>query len=298
MIDYIKIIRQIDMFNHVRQKINHPLNKFNLVFDPVIKKGEANSYRTKVDNLLLTIREDTLIIQNSLCKFYHGYNHLNFNYTELNQAITNLENILGISLRDAKVTSFEYGVVLNVQDPELVYSNWGVYKSKSPQAMQNQSKIYGVYYKNSTHKLKCYNKTYEAKRNGFYLEKNIIRVEKSISLSHINSSPRFKKNQVKTLGDICKRKTLELLGEDLIYSLTKIELKNIPEKYSSLSTKELRIWGYMQYEPIRLAMQKLHIEAFKEDRAKYNKIQKDYRQYNQDIFIQEILYKIEKCIDN
>jgi hypothetical protein len=298
MIDNITYVKEIEFFEHVRNMLNKPFHQFNLEFHPNIKKGEVRNYIANVRNMHLMISEDKLIFRNSLCKFYHGYNHKNLSVTQLNQAVTDLENILGISLRDASVRSFEYGIVLPVGNPKECYQNWHLYKGRSPQVMSASGREYGVSYENSTHKLKCYDKTFEAKRNGFYFDRNLIRVEKRVTPSHLNSSPRFKDNKILTLGDLCSWKVQELLGEDLIISLRKIELKNLPNGYDELSTKDLRIWGYMQFEPIRKAMHKSHPEAFKVDRAKYNKILQDYRKYNQDVFIEEVAYVIKECINN
>jgi hypothetical protein len=298
MFDNITIVKHIGWTYHVIHSINEPLEQFNLEFYPNYKKGEVVSYSTKFKNMYLTIRDNQLIIRNSLCKFFHGYNHKNLTGTQLNEAVTSLENTLGISLRDSLVRSFEYGVVLPVKDPKECYQNWHLYKGRTPQIMAAKGREYGVSYENSTHRLKCYNKTFEAKRNGFYFDRNLIRIEKRVTPSHLNSSPRFKNNTIVTLDDLCSWKVLELLGEDLIISLRKIELKNLPSGYDELSTKDLRIWGYMQFDPIRRVMSKYHPEAFKVDRAKYNKIQQEYKKYNQDVFIEEASYVIEKCINN
>lgn len=117
MIDNLTLVKTIESHSHVLNKVNESLPLFNLVFDPILKNGEVVGYAAKHKNLYLKIVEDRLIIKNSLCKFYHGYNHENLSFTQLNQAATGLENTLGLPLRDALVRSFEYGIILHVRDP-------------------------------------------------------------------------------------------------------------------------------------------------------------------------------------
>jgi len=62
MIDNIKIKKHIELFKHVEQRLNKPLYKFNLIFDPIIKKEVVIGYRAKHNNLYLSIKEDTLIV--------------------------------------------------------------------------------------------------------------------------------------------------------------------------------------------------------------------------------------------
>jgi hypothetical protein len=299
MIDNFLITKSILPIEHVVKGINEPLFKFNMLCEPHIVNGVVRDYRGKLNNLFLVIRGDNLIISNSILKYYKGNNYENFYYQELNQAVNCLENILGIPLRDSLVKSFEYGVVIPDNNPYQTYSRFGNYKSKQPHWMIKKGQIYGRYFENSSHKIKIYDKNFEVKKRcRLNMDRSLLRVEKVYSKAHFSSLSNFRNNRIVTLDDLCMRKTLELLGQDLIESLCKIELKNVPEKYGDLTTKDLRVWGYMQYPPVRTAMQKLHKEAFKEDRAKYNKIQKEYRQYKHDVFIEEVSFRIEECLAN
>ena len=149
MIDNIRIRKQIDISNHVALGINEPFDRFNLTFYPINKKGDVRGYKAELMNLMLTIKSDTLTISNSLCKYYFGNNYQNFSHLQINQAVTKLENTLDISLRDAKLISFEFGVVLSVKETSKVYRNWGAYKSKPILPMQVDGRIYGAYFENS-----------------------------------------------------------------------------------------------------------------------------------------------------
>jgi len=298
MIDYIILSVEIKMIDHVYQCINKSFIVFGLNFDPEIRNGIVIKYVSECRGLRITIRGQELIIQNSLCKFYHGYNHINFTYTELLRTKTYLEEFLGMSLEDAKVKSFEYGVMINVLKPSLVFDILGMYKNRKPQEMSYKGKVYGVFYENSTHKIKIYDKTLEAKRNNFNLDFGLLRIEKKASKTHLNSSPRFVDNQIYTFGDICKRKTFQLLGDDLIQSLCRIELNDVTYYKEDLTIKDLRILGYMQNYPVRGLVKQYHKKSYEEDQKRFREILSDKNQNNFDNFIMSVIEVIDKVIIN
>ena len=274
-------------------------NKLNLDFDPIIKEGEIVGYRAKLYNLLIIIRDGIIIIRNSLCKYYHGNNYTNFAYTQINQAVSFLSDYLGINLRDARVTKFEFGVVIIDNNIKETLSRLGNYKNKEPHIMHDQGIPYGIYYINSSHKIKIYSKSEETKRRyGIKLTQNLLRVEKEYTMAHIKSLAKFRGVKIETLGDLCMRSNLQLLGEDLIESLMKIHIKNIPSNVSNLTAKQIRMMGYFNDPYFRDLMKTYHFDAFKSDRAAINKFHSEYRRNGQDQFILEVGNKIHFCLEN
>lgn len=299
MIDNIKIQIPVDVPEMALHRVNAPLKILGRTFDPVIRKGIVTRYVSNIENLHLSIREDILTIQNSITKYRHTYNFINLTYIQLLQAINSIENILGLSIRDAIIVNFEFGVVIEDNDPNATFSKMGAYKNIQNQLMLKAGKPYGLAFENSLQKIKIYNKSWETKRRyGITLDKSLMRIEKRYSKGHLRSLAKFKNNRIVTLGDLCSRKNLELLGEDLMESLSKIELRNVPKESSVLTSKQMRTWGYMQYEPMRNAMRKHHFDAFKNDRSAYNKLQKEYRQYQLNEFLEEVYNKILFCVNN
>lgn len=298
MYDYITLIIGIHVIKHVFLRLNKPLVAFGLSFDPVIKYGEVIKYVSEFRGLRFTIRGQELTIQNSLCKFYHGYNHVNFSFSELLKAKSVLERKLGLNLDSAIVRSFEYGVLITVSKSSLVYNSLGMYKNRKPQEMTYNGTVYGIQYENTTHRLKIYDKSLEAKRNGLKVEYGLIRIEKKVSRQHLNSSPRFKNNQIQTFGDLCRRSTLQLLADDLVDSLIKIELNDVDHYSGELSLKDLRLMGYMQNYPIRSLIKEHHKKSFELDQKRYKEILADRNQNNKDNFILKVIEVIEKIIIN
>lgn len=294
MIDFVILTKEISGLENVFNEVHQPLRIFNLTFDLVIKNSIIIKYVSFYRGLRFTIQGETLTIQNSLCKFYHGYNHLNFYFWELLKTKSLLEELLGINLNDAKIRVMEYGAVIKVSKPELVYNSLGVYKNRMPQDMSYKGKIYGKCYENSTHKLKIYDKTLEAKRNGFNFSEGLLRIEKKVSLSHLNSSPRFKNNQISTFSDICRRSTFQLLGEDLVKSLNLIELTDVVFYLKGLTIKDLRLLGYMGNYSIRKLIKTNHIKSYESDKKRYLEIIKDRNENNKDNFIIKVVQILEK----
>lgn len=298
MFDHIAATKEIPSIEEVFLKLNKPIEVFGLLFDPVLKYGEVIKYTSNFKGLRLTIREDELLIQNSLCKFYNGYNHLNFTYQELLTTKSMLEEQFDMCLDNARIRHFEFGVIIKVAKPSLIYNMLGMYKNRIPQQMTYRGTIYGVRHENTTHSLKIYNKSLEAKRSGLKVDEGLLRIEKRVKCNHLNSSPRFKNNQIQTFGDLCKRSTFQLLAEDLVQSLTKIELNDLSHYTENLSVKDLRLLGYMQNYPLRSLVKKHHVKSYEVDMKRYKEILADRTKNNHDNLIQKVIEVTEKIIIN
>jgi len=299
MIDYFKIKILIKAIEAIISRENSPQIINGIIFYPLVRKGVVIKYTAKFENLYLSIREDELTIQNSLNKFYHGNNYTNFSYTELQQTIVLIENLLGFPIRGARIISFEFGVVIEDNNIPLTLSRFGHYKGKPPVPMHTNGVIYGTRYANNCMVIKIYDKTSEIKRReGVQLNKNYLRVEKLYMRSHINSISCLKDNPINTLDDLASWKTLEILSQDLVSSLTKIELKPIPELIEDMSPNNLRRWCYLQDPYIRNLMKLHHHKAYKTDLKVINIILKDYCANGHNQMIEEVKNKLEYCLNN
>jgi len=217
---------------------------------------------------------------------------------ELLRAKSELEQNIGLSLDDARVKSFEYGVVISVAKPSLTYNSLGMYRNLKPQEMAYSGSVYGVSYENTTHKLKIYDKTKEAARNGFKLDYGLLRIEKTARARLLNKAKRFKNNPITTFGDLCKRNTFQLLIDDLIFSLTQIEPNDISHYTNNISLKDLRLLGYMGNYPIRNLIKEFHRESFNKDVIRYKQILSDRLNCNHNTFVQAVFDVGEKIIIN
>lgn len=283
----------------VLQRVHSPILLMGRMFDPVIRNGIPVKYVGKLRDLHLTIREDQLTIQNSLTKYYHGNNYTNLTYSQLQEAICSIENILGISIRKAKVMSFEFGGIIEDNNIPWTLSRLGHYKGRPPIPMHANGVIYGTFYSNTTHKLKVYDKTSEVnRREGIKLDKKYLRIEKCYSRSHLNSLKCLKSNPIFTLDDLASWKTFEILSQDFVNSLSKIELKPVPKEIARMSSMNLRRWCYIQDPYFRKVMQKNHPKAFKTDRKLINQMIEEYRDNGHFTMIDEVKNMLAFCLEN
>jgi len=301
MFDNMKFNIPFDSPRSVLQRDHSPQNILGRMFDPVIRNGEVIRYKSSIGNLHLSLREDKLTIQNSIHKYIlgDGNNYSNLAYSQLFQGVIQLGNELGLDLLLAKVISFEFGVVITDNNISETLSKLGHYKGNRPLPMQVNGKVYGTFYENSTHKLKFYDKSFEVKkRTGRIIEPNLMRIEKKYSGSHLGSLAAFKNNRIHTLGDFLSWISLELLANDLVDSISKIEIRSLPLDIQGMTPRKIRSWCYLQDPYFRNYMKKYHLKAFETDRASRNKIIKEYRINGYDHLIEEVRNKLDFCLLN
>ena len=108
----------------------------------------------------------------------------------------------------------------------------------------------------------------------------------------------MRSNPVITLDDLVSWKTLETLSDDLVLSLSKIEIKPLPDDLESMSPMNLRRWCYIQDPYFRSLMSKFHPKAFKIDRKSINEMIQEYRENGQFMLIEKVKEQLEFCISN
>lgn len=299
MIDNLKIKISFDPPSLVVRRVNTTFRLFGLSFDPVVRKGVVIRYKSSIGNLHLSIREDVLTVQNSISKYILGNNYINLTHTQLCQGVNHLCNELGFNLLEAQIVSFEFGGVIHDNNISKTLINLGHNKGNRPLPMQVNGRVYGTFYENSTHKLKFYDKSFEVKkRTGIIVQSNLLRIEKSYSKSYLDSLVLLKNTKIKTLGDLLDWHSLELLSEDLVSSISKIEMRSLPQFIQRMSPRNLRAWCYLQDPYFRNYMKKHHLKAFETDRALINKIIKEYRKNGYDTLVEEVRDKLNFCLEN
>ena len=180
-----------------------------------------------------------------------------------------LEFLLDINAENIKVIKFEYGVVIDVTDKDILFRNFGMYKKIRPEMMSSKGRIYGVQYTNSTHRVKLYDKSYEAKRNGIHLNRDYLRIEKCVSTWALRSNKSFKQVKLNNFEDLCSIQIQNLLFQDLYETIDKIEFTDL-KKIGNFSIRELRVYSYMNDETIRKIVSKNFKTAYSNDSKVYN----------------------------
>jgi len=267
MIDYVRMMVVIQPpVETVAQEFRN-FHYFGFEFTPRQEKQRINYY-SNFRNLRLKISGDRLMVTGSLCKFYYGFNHKNLSVFQLNEVKVKIEETFEMAASQIHVTRIEYGLVADVTNSGLTFSNFGNYKFYPVEKMRDNGKVYGVNYENSTHRLKIYDKTYEARRHGIFLERRLMRVEKVASLCSLRRAKAFSKVKLKSLEDLCKDEVQWVLFNDLVHSISKIEFIDL-KKMERLSVRELRVYSYMNDEAVRKIVSKNFKTAYTNDKRIY-----------------------------
>lgn len=263
------------------------------LFTPVSDKGRVY-YISYLKGLRLKIFGDVLFITGSLCKAYHGFNDKNFTFKELNELKRELENVLEVPASLIQVTRMEYGLVSDVTNSGISFLNFGKYKSYHPEKIRYNGLVSGIDYENSTHRLKLYDKTKEARKHGILLNRKLFRIEKVVSLSNLRKSKAFSSIDLRSLEDLCRLEVQWLLFQDLIKTVAKIEFLDL-KKIETLTVRELRVYSYMNHEAIRKVVSKKFNVAYKNDKKVYQKCLQKLESKTFQKFLKQ-LYKINESL--
>lgn len=294
MLDYTKMKVKIQPPLEVVYQQFKPFFFRNFEFTPLKDKGRIY-YISFWKNLRLKIIGDILFISGSLCKAYHGYNHLNLSFSQLQELKQELEKVLDIPASLIQVTRTEFGLVTDVTNSEISFSNFGKYKHYSSEKMRDSGgRVYGVNYTNSTHRNKIYNKTQEARRNDIQLDRKILRIEKVVSLSDLRRVKAFNSFPMRTLEDVCSERVQKALFNDLISTISKIEFLDL-EKIGKLTMRELRVFSYMNDETIRKNVSKNFKVAYKNDKRVYQRCLQKLESKTFKKFLKQ-LYKLNETL--
>lgn len=294
MIDYTRMI--IILIRPPTEVLTQEFKKFlylGFEFAPRQDKHRINYY-SNFRNLRLKISGDRLLISGSLCKAYHECNYKNLTFTQLNKLKLEIENTFQVSASQIQVTRIEYGLVADVTNSDLTFSNFGNYKFYPSEKMRDDGRIYGINYENSTHRLKIYDKSYEVRRYDIFLDRKLLRLEKVTSLRYLRKSKTFSGVQLTSLEDLCKEEVQRILFHDLITAISKIEFLDL-KKMTGLSVRELRVYSYMNNEAIRKIVSKNFKTAYVNDKRVYQKCLQKLESKTFNEFLKQ-LYKLKETL--
>ena len=210
--DYYKVFTDI--------RVYEPFERFGLSFYPRYNRNGNYSYHSALyHNLLVKIYGDRLTIENSLHKFYHGYNHSDFTHSEIVSAIEAIENYFKIPSEDLYFRRVE--IALNINYPEQVHEQIQHYKLNQFENMRKGKTVYGKKCFMSEYNIKFYNKYIEDKlNNNSYINDrysndiSIPKTEKRYEVEYKKMRPL--KGTLTTLSDLKKKRVILALGQKII----------------------------------------------------------------------------------
>jgi len=236
--------------------------------------GVVGRFKGNIDNIRLEIEPQTLILKNSIHKYYMGNNFSDYTLSDVFSTVGKLIYECGIDIRSAEVKKLAYAVNIPINNPDCVYPGFVSYLTRPFNPMKKRNRTYGTFYTGADFKIKCYNKTRETQFH--YREntsENILRLEAEINnLRHLHI--REKPIQIYTFRDLYNYDIAVKLTEDLINKYRRI-YKN-PNLYDmELTTKELRLLALFS-NPEYLDFHKNKFpDTYKKDRKKITDILKN-----------------------
>ncbi|UNY99857.1 hypothetical protein MQE36_05790 [Zhouia spongiae] len=260
---------------------------------PVYNKENkrVNGYETRVNNLDLRLKGNTIFCSNSLQKWYMGNNYESFNYAQVVEAFKCLNTALPFNVYDAQVYYLAVGVVIE-EETKPIIDTWLGFNGKQPLPMLGSNKVYGKKFYLTDYNIKGYDKTFEVKKhNQINLDKQLFRFELETYTRNLNN----RKNPIViyTVKDLIDKAKYQELASELLSKYQKIEKKqSVP--LSKLTNKEKETLALFQNKDI-LAQYKIdHYESFRKRRTVYNRLQK----LSNNTFLNALEIKLKASIES
>ncbi len=260
------------------------------------KKSNVIGYQTELQNLNLKLYGRELHIENSLQKFYMSNNYQSFTFSQVIAAFEILNDKLPIDVYKATIMRVDIGAVIN-HNTSQECNRWLDCKSKLPIPMIKRNTIYGKEFRQTNNKFKVYNKTFEAKQTAnIKLQEQLMRVELTGNSRFYNK--RTNPIGVYTIQDLIDPFKFKLLASELLNFYKSIKKKPNLD-LSSWSTKETRIYAYMNNPDTKLAMKQYHKETYKKERSQYLKLLTKHQDIIQEkIVLEKLKAKVNFAINN
>lgn len=149
-------------------------------------------------NITVEIRERTIKVFGSLCKFYLGNSFQTLSSNQIGEAIDDLSEAIGLPIREGVVTRFDIGTVVVLNNPINCYLG-NLLKKKGTK--RDSTYIDTLYFTSSSSSFLFYDKSKEAKSKrrtipSEYKEQNILRFEQRFE------DKKIRKNLSKHFGSL------------------------------------------------------------------------------------------------
>lgn len=242
---------------------------WNPTFNDATQK--VNGYKTRVNNLDLRLKGNTIFCNNSLQKWYMGNNYEPFTYIEVVKAIKKLNQILPFNVYEAKVILLAVGIVIEAEAKPIL-DTWLSLNGKQPIPMLGVNKQYGKKFYLTDYNVKGYDKTYEVKTHDRKkLNRQLFRFELEIYTRNLNK--RKNAIDIYSVKDLIDKYKYQMLLDELQNKYEKIDKQQVIS-LSQLTNKEKEILALFQNKEILQQYKEDHYESYRKKRNTYNKIKK------------------------
>jgi hypothetical protein len=181
MIDNVSLSIDVGECVLAPEKVDDVLVVGNLEFFGCRNRRDLRTYTYKAQeaNLLFTLANQTLRINNSLHKFIAGENYTDFSASQLKTAVEKIEELTGMASEKMLLHTCELALNIETELPANEYlDKFSMYRFKEFDKMRDGSVIYGIKCILSEYSIKIYDKTLQVKlQSGKVIDRNIMRFE-------------------------------------------------------------------------------------------------------------------------
>ncbi|SMC75526.1 hypothetical protein [Moheibacter sediminis] len=264
------------------------------MYKPIYHSGNellVKSFNAELEGIRLNLRNDELIVSNSLHKFQKENNYSDFAHSELVESIDRLSEFLGINSKLFKLSKLEIGVNTETEYADEYWNSILHYKNKPFNSMLKGTKAYGKKIIMEQISVKSYNKTTENYLHyGEAIRRNLLRTEIELrGKKQMVVAPNLE--SLKSKDVICKLRTKFLYYFERIIFDELFDLKGIKNQDLELlfAGKNSDYWK---------TFRKVNMESYKKRKQKYNRLHSERKieSFNDEIFLQ-IIQKMDYLIN-
>lgn len=264
-----------------------------LVGCPNPKDLNTYTYKGRERNLLFSLTNQTLRINNSLHKFARGDNYSDFSFCQLKEAIQCIENLTQKDANEIKLHTCELAMNITTELPGKEYlDKFSTYNYKEFDKMKNGSSTYGIKCILSEYSIKIYDK-----REHYKLQYN-----KDIGLDMLRFEIKYIKARrlkgLKHLGDFKNTDKIRLAFLDYFSILTRIRCV-LAMDLRNLKSQEMSLYFAGQHAKYWKEEKKRDKEAVKYKRKLFQEIILKTNQTDlMPLFIESLKLKFEALLNS
>lgn len=175
-----------------RQKVPFPFELNGLIFRPEFNKnGDVVSYSCQLENLYIKLISGKLILMNSLHKFWHGNNHSDFYWEEIQNCLQSLGEAFGEGFWKSRITRLTAAVNLPC-DPKTIIERLISYNGNPMEPMRPRDgrAVYGKRFTSTHYGIKVYDKQFEVKKDTRVSILPVLRIEKEMKMPYFQKRKR------------------------------------------------------------------------------------------------------------
>jgi hypothetical protein len=253
-------------------------------------EGEVTFYYTYIRNLYIQWYRGKVVFSNSIHKFWHGWNHSDYDHKEVLMSIELLCEMTGVDWWTASVGKLEWGVNLVKQAMEVVNSMQR-YKFKEFLCMEAGGQRYGNKCKMTDYFLKMYDKQFDT---WYEIKQSIeptLRWEVGGNSKYLTKLLGF--NPI--VNEILTPKSMRIMADHSV-ELLRTCIRKGKRNLHKLTATQKKIVASMEDNEIREHLKIHNPDTYRNDWKTYQRIMQDPEVCLSDFTDQEVAEKFNQLL--